>query len=165
MDIISRTEAARMGFKRYFSGEPCTHGHIAEYFVSSGNCVECQKLRAKQWKQDNEELNNTYKKQWYEKHSGIQNANTVKCYARKRNALPKWANLKAIEQIYVDAFKIGQEVDHILPFDNDLICGLHVEFNLQLLTITENRQKNNHFDPDEHIWKDGKWHFEPKSNQ
>lgn len=29
--------------KRYFTGEPCSKGHIAERFVSNGHCVECKK--------------------------------------------------------------------------------------------------------------------------
>lgn len=39
-EIISRKEAAARGLKRYFSGKPCPHGHLAERFVSHG-CVEC----------------------------------------------------------------------------------------------------------------------------
>ncbi|MBT6327143.1 MAG: hypothetical protein HOJ28_01085 [Candidatus Thioglobus sp.] len=29
--------------KRYFTGEPCSKGHVAERFISNGHCVECKK--------------------------------------------------------------------------------------------------------------------------
>jgi hypothetical protein len=35
-------EAARLaGHKRYYTGEPCRHGHRAERFTSSSGCVDC----------------------------------------------------------------------------------------------------------------------------
>lgn len=36
-----RHDAASAGRTRYFTGEPCRNGHIAERFVSSGGCIEC----------------------------------------------------------------------------------------------------------------------------
>jgi hypothetical protein len=44
MQIIGRDEARKRGLKRYFTGEPCLHGHIAERWVSTKDCVECNRL-------------------------------------------------------------------------------------------------------------------------
>jgi 5-methylcytosine-specific restriction endonuclease McrA len=44
-EIITRAEARAKGLKRYFSGEPCGNGHIAERFVCNSMCCECGKLR------------------------------------------------------------------------------------------------------------------------
>jgi hypothetical protein len=41
MEIISRKEAAALGQKRYFTGQTCRAGHVAEYYVSSGCCSVC----------------------------------------------------------------------------------------------------------------------------
>jgi len=38
-------------------------------------------------------------------------------------------------------------VDHIIPINNPIVCGLHVPWNMQILTRAENSKKNNHFDP------------------
>jgi 5-methylcytosine-specific restriction endonuclease McrA len=38
-----RVAAKAAGLKRYFTGKPCKHGHIAERLVSCGLCVECSK--------------------------------------------------------------------------------------------------------------------------
>jgi group I intron endonuclease len=46
----TRTEAKRLGAKKYFTGEPCTHGHVAPRYTK-GMCVTCaaeeQRVRAR----------------------------------------------------------------------------------------------------------------------
>jgi hypothetical protein len=57
-NIISRDEAKALGLKRYFTGEPCRHGHIAERSVHSGRCWECDRARharSAKWKVANPE--------------------------------------------------------------------------------------------------------------
>ena len=41
--IISRKEAKAQGLKRYFTGKPCKHGHVAERIASNGKCLECKR--------------------------------------------------------------------------------------------------------------------------
>src|SRR5262245_29470164 len=43
MDIISRDAARAAGRARFFTGEPCNWGHVAERFVSSRRCVVCNR--------------------------------------------------------------------------------------------------------------------------
>jgi len=45
MNVISRDEAMASGAKRFFTGLPCPHGHIAERIVSSRMCMVCNRLR------------------------------------------------------------------------------------------------------------------------
>lgn len=42
VDVISRDEARRRGLKRYFTGEPCKRGHVAERQVANGACLRCK---------------------------------------------------------------------------------------------------------------------------
>ena len=48
MKTISLQEAKAQGLSRYFTGEPCKRGHIAERTVGARRCVECnrQQVRA-----------------------------------------------------------------------------------------------------------------------
>ncbi len=38
---VTRAEAKARGLKRYFTGNPCKHGHIAERYTVFGKCVVC----------------------------------------------------------------------------------------------------------------------------
>ena len=40
--IILLPQARLLGLKRYFTGKPCKHGHVAERRVNSGDCYECK---------------------------------------------------------------------------------------------------------------------------
>jgi hypothetical protein len=44
-EVISRKDALARGLTRYFTGEPCKYGHVAERSVSASNCPECVRLR------------------------------------------------------------------------------------------------------------------------
>lgn len=49
--VISRIDALNEGRTRYYTGAPCRHGHDAERYVSTANCVECGKDAAKRFGQ------------------------------------------------------------------------------------------------------------------
>lgn len=43
--IITRKDASALGLKWYFTGKPCSHGHISERQTSNGSCRECMRKR------------------------------------------------------------------------------------------------------------------------
>lgn len=69
--------------------------------------------------------------------------------SRQLQAMPSWANAEAIQQFYTEAARQTEQtgvqytVDHIIPLNGNNACGLHVETNLQLLTLSENSAKGN----------------------
>jgi len=66
--------------------------------------------------------------------------------ASKLSATPKWLTSKhkeEIESIYIKAQKMSLTVDHIIPLSSRIVCGLHVPWNLQLLSQSENSRKGN----------------------
>lgn len=72
--------------------------------------------------------------------------------AMKVNATPSWLNdehKKQIELLYVERDRLRSEngiiyhVDHILPLVSDIVCGLHVPWNLQVIPADDNLKKGN----------------------
>lgn len=69
------------------------------------------------------------------------------------NAQPIWADREAIRATYKAAAKRREqgddvEVDHIVPLRNPLVCGLHVPYNLRVITKAHNAARSNNVWPD-----------------
>lgn len=64
--------------------------------------------------------------------------------SRLRKAMPSWADKDKIREKYMNRPK-GFHVDHIIPIRGDIVCGLHVHYNLQYLLAETNIKKSNSF--------------------
>lgn len=71
---------------------------------------------------------------------------------RHRNATPRWLTPQQkteIRQLYQIAITMSRTtgeryvVDHIVPLLSDEVCGLHVPWNLRVITQEENLKKSN----------------------
>lgn len=79
-------------------------------------------------------------------------AKNMKRHATKKQRTPKWLakpHFKEIEAFYIEASirtketGIKHHVDHIIPLQGENVSGLHVPWNLQILTASENISKGN----------------------
>ena len=84
----------------------------------------------------------------------INNASYAKRRAAKMQRTPKWLtekDLKVMKAFYSIAqmlSKVNNEVwhvDHKIPLQGDLVSGLHVPSNLQLMRGIENETKRNQY--------------------
>ena len=70
---------------------------------------------------------------------------------RMHLATPEWADKKKIKEFYkkrdlaTKETGVTHHVDHIVPITHQDVCGLHCEFNLQVIEATENIRKRNDF--------------------
>jgi len=179
----TRAEAKETGATHYFTGVPCTRGHIA-LRKTKGVCVECMK---EDWAVDNAKRSEKPKseaakaagKRYYQKNreaviarAAARPANEVRQYKdkhkqnnpeyykaltsvrkrRHRAATPPWITKDQklqIRQMYLEAQRLtkltGERyvVDHIVPLINEAVCGLHVPWNLRIMTQEENLRKSN----------------------
>jgi len=87
-------------------------------------------------------------RQWKKNNRGSVNADTAARRAALKCATPRWSDRRAIRLKYLEAAKCGLHVDHIVPLQSKLVCGLHVPENLQLMSPQENFEKNNKHWPD-----------------
>lgn len=103
-------------------------------------------------------LNNLQKhkernRNWWRRNPEKRNAKCAKRRAQKLKATPSWLTSEHLEQIALfytaskDQLKFGIKchVDHIVPLQGENVCGLHVLWNLQVLTASENLKKKNNF--------------------
>ena len=106
-----------------------------------------------QWRKRNKDAIKRYNARWDKANRGRVNAKTARRRATLLNATPLWLSplqQKQIRDFYVEACKTGLTVDHIVPLRGELVCGLHVPWNLQLLTRSENCSKGKGHDVEEH---------------
>lgn len=106
--------------------------------------IEAVKLRESEYRIKHKEQRNSKNREYKRLNKGIVNANKAYRKARKLQATPRWANLEEIKSIYTNC-PSGYHVDHIIPLNNEIVCGLHTEDNLQYLTKEENLKKGNSF--------------------
>ncbi len=99
-------------------------------------------LGYKQYNAEHKEDRKIYDHNRYLENKAYFRAKGAKYRASKLKATPNWADHIIIKQIY-ETCPEGYHVDHIVPLQNDLVCGLHCEFNLQHLPASENISKSN----------------------
>jgi hypothetical protein len=118
-------------------------------------CKECSKeirdttkdsrvVYQKQYRIDNCAKLKEYMYNYYSNNTAYWRAKGIEYKDRKRVALPTWANLEKMNDIYKRCPK-GYHVDHIIPLKGALVSGLHVENNLQYLKAADNLSKHNTF--------------------
>ncbi len=98
------------------------------------------------------EVKRVYQKAWKEKNVVWVRADTKSRRRKHRLATPKWLSRKQkseIRQIYQIAITMSKTtgepyvVDHIVPLRSELVCGLHVPWNLRVIPQQENLLKSN----------------------
>ena len=125
--------AEYLDFPFYCAPEPCCNGHSPIRNTKSRYCKEC----SAEYQASNLPL--------YAKANGKRRAIKIK-------AQPEWANHEAIALIYKQASYVSlrtgvpHEVDHDIPLQGKYVCGLHVETNLKIIPMSENRKKSNLYD-------------------
>ena len=122
--------------------------------------------QSKQWAQDNPERMAQLAKDWRAQNLDRANENRIRWrkenpdrsrfldarrHAAELRATPAWADEELMALIFAEAEYRGMHVDHIVPLQGKNVCGLHVYYNTQLLTKSENSEKGN------------KWPYEPKA--
>jgi hypothetical protein len=101
------------------------------------------------WQKANPERTCEKTKRWQRANPGQVNAGSSIRRARKRLVVPSWLSAEhraEIAAFFTRAKREGVTVDHIIPIAGCRCCGaqgLHVPWNMQLLTPAENASKNN----------------------
>lgn len=126
---------------------------LMKFFYYQRN-IEIAKSRAKSYDPEKKRI---YRKRWKADNRGVVNSHTAKRKLHISRATPEWLTEEQKSET-VMIYKIAAEksaitgiahhVDHIVPLRGSNVSGLHVPWNLRVVTADENYQKNNKFSDD-----------------
>jgi hypothetical protein len=133
------------------------------------NNRELHKSRVKRWQMANKDKVKADAKAWaaanpdkvkaktlrhIKKHPEAYTARAVANVAKRAKRVPQWLTSEDkwlmreayfLAKLRTKLFGFKWEVDHIIPLRGELVSGLHVPTNLQVLPKTENRNKRNYY--------------------
>lgn len=137
-----------------------------EYFAKYNRSGRGQEVKRKYYDKNRERViarasarppedKRAYRAKYKEANPELTKAMTSLRRRRFRDATPTWLTKeqkKAIRTLYLHAQAMtnttGERyvVDHIIPLQSDVVCGLHVPWNLRVMTQEENLKKSNKLD-------------------
>jgi hypothetical protein len=106
----------------------------------------------RKWRRNNKDKRKVIQRRYAEMYPDKVNTNTAKRRATRLHASPRWLTDEHKRQIHIMYKKAAEltkstgtkmHVDHIIPLQGKIVCGLHVPWNLQVITAVENCRKNN----------------------
>lgn len=127
----------------------CDSDYKKEYYKID-YVKEREAKRLKDFSKRNKKQLQEYRREYYSRPEVKvkKNINSINSQRRQRERIPSWEKTENIKYYYMESRAKGLEVDHIVPINSDLVCGLHCVDNFQMLTREENASKGNRHWPD-----------------
>lgn len=125
---------------------------IAEWQKQNSDKVNANSAK---YRKDNPKTARTAVANWAKNNRHKRNATQAKRRAAKLQRTPKWltdTHFKEINEFYKTAsnrtMELGEpyHVDHIVPLQGENVSGLHVPWNLQIISGSENSRKFNRYE-------------------
>ncbi|AUR99449.1 hypothetical protein NVP1265O_70, partial [Vibrio phage 1.265.O._10N.286.52.F6] len=104
--------------------------------------------KGRDWYRRNAESERARSKVKRENNAGYYQMKCAERRVRIKQQTPVWLDKEKVAKIYEAANRMNLEVDHVVPINSKLVCGLHTWDNLQLLNREENARKLNISWPD-----------------
>lgn len=111
------------------------------------------RARVRQYRRKNKDVVSERNREWRVRNPHRNAAKAAAYEARKKRAMPQWADRSAIDSVYRVCAELNAaggdfQVDHIVPLCSERVCGLHVAWNLQVVERSINQSKSNRYWPD-----------------
>lgn len=101
-------------------------------------CKQCKNPQTAAWKRKNPKAQILHNYNFRKRNPGIGTYQVTKCVLAY--CTPPGTDMAKIRQFYLNR-PDNMTVDHIVPLKGKGVCGLHVPYNLQYLTLSENCSK------------------------
>lgn len=144
LSTLDLRKCPKCNYIKHISGyypDPTRYNGVTVY------CCECEKIKNAQYRITNAENIVEYRKKHYIDNRAYYIHKNALRRAVLLKATPPWADLSKIKEIYRNCPE-GWHVDHVIPLQGDLVCGLHVETNLKPVPAKENLAKGNKYTVD-----------------
>jgi hypothetical protein len=145
-------EASRKaGLKHYYANREKRAAENRDFHIANREAISASK---KKYRAENCDAIRDSRRKHRKENPDLYNVRSTKRRAAKLQRTPSWANEQLIAAYYKEAKRLEEltgikfHVDHIIPLQGEMVSGLHVETNLQLLPAHENIGKSNSFDPE-----------------
>ena len=150
LNRLKDVEAYRAAGRARSKADPAAPRRKKAYKLRHADRVKSQSAR---YRERHTEAIKLSAREWRDR-----NADLLCHYAANRRvaqgrSTPAWTDVDLITSLYTLArvyrgAGLVVEVDHIVPIQHPLVCGLHVPANLQILPRKANRSKSNRHWPD-----------------
>ena len=137
-----------------------TAAHVAKYQASNREVINLRSRAARavdpsasrtyvaKWRAKNAEAARAASRAWYVANPARSRAQEAKRRAAKLRAVAAWADHDQIARVYDSARELREmgidvHVDHIVPLQSKVVCGLHTHDNLQIILARDNISKSN----------------------
>ena len=138
-------------FLKYKTSKIKKNGYFEECWLRPESFIkELQRLIKHQ--EDNSKRHNEVCKKYRQKNLDKMANLSAKYRADKYKQTPKWLSKSQLDEIFKfyemaktleSIFPWKQHVDHIIPLRGKDVCGLHVPWNLQIISEHMNKRKSN----------------------
>ncbi len=149
--VNNRDRVLRNNKIRYEAKVAANPNLHAEYYAANKEKVQAE---ARKYYINNREKRLAAVKEWASNNRSKCNAMKKAYKATKIKACPEWVrNDPDLMWMMDEAYDLAQlrtkmlgfawQVDHIVPLRGKTVCGLHVPWNLQVISAAENNRKSN----------------------
>lgn len=166
--MFSKKISSKDGLQNYC--KDCVSAYAKEYYKKNKQKMDAankeyasrnkEKISEykKQYDKENKDALNRQKYKWKESNKAYYAHKSAERRFAKKNSEILDSGSKRVKSIYLACHNISKRsgvphhVDHIVPLINDNVCGLHVWWNLRIVSAKSNMKKSNFLEDSPQYW-------------